>query len=191
MALLRSSSFCLLIASAAVPAIAQPAAPIAPSFAAARDGQRDFDFETGTWTTDVRVLRNPLSGKPPVWAAYRGASLVRALQDGRANLVELSVAGPAGRIEGVSLRLYDPQARQWSLNFASLRDGAMTPPVTGGFDDRGRGVFYGRDTLGPRAIRVRFVITQPSPNEAHFEQAFSADDGATWEVNWVAVDTRR
>ena len=83
-----------------------------------------------------------------------------------------------------------PGARRWSLNFASLRDGALTPPVIGGFGADGRGVFYGDDKLGERPIRVRFVITPVSADEARFEQAFSADGGATWEVNWIAVDRR-
>lgn len=137
----------LLMGGAGVSATAH-SAPDASSAEAVRDGQHDFDFEIGTWATDVRVLRNPLSGKQPVWAEYRGTSLVRSLMDGRANSVELSVAGPAGKIEGISLRLYDPGARRWSLNFASLRDGALTPPVIGGFGADGRGVFYGYDKLG-------------------------------------------
>jgi ketosteroid isomerase-like protein len=185
----RWLALALLIAATGTSAVAQPL-PAASSGKAARDGQRDFDFEIGEWATEVRVLRNPLSGQPPVWAEYRGTSLVRGLMDGGANSVELSVAGSAGKIEGISLRLYDPGARRWSLNFASLRDGAMTPPVIGGFGADGRGVFYGDDKLGGRAIRVRFVITQVSADEARFEQAFSADNGATWEVNWIAVDRR-
>lgn len=179
----------LLVAGAGGSAFAQPA-PAVSAAETARDGQRDFDFEIGDWATEVRVLRNPLSGKPPVWADYRGTSVVRGLMDGRANSVELSVAGPAGKIEGLSLRLYDPVARRWSLNYASLGNGAMTPPVVGGFGADGRGVFTGEDRLDGRAIRVRFVITPVSADEARFEQAFSADGGATWEVNWVAVDRR-
>lgn len=178
----------LLIALASVPAMAQSEPAV--SSETSRGGQRDFDFEIGEWATEVRVLRNPLSGKAAVWAEYRGISLVRSLMDGRANSVELSVAGPGGKIEGISLRLYDPGARQWSLNFAGLRDGALTPPVVGGFDADGRGVFYGDDKLGERPVRVRFVITPVSTDEARFEQAFSADHGATWEVNWIAVDRR-
>ena len=65
---------------------------------AARDGRHDFDWEIGTWTTKVRVLRNPLSGKPAEWAEYQGTSVVKPLMDGRWNFVELSVAGPAGKI---------------------------------------------------------------------------------------------
>jgi hypothetical protein len=167
------------------------AAPARPAAVPARDGQRDFDFEIGTWTTKVRVLRNPLSGQPPAWAEYEGTSLVRTLLDGRANFVELSVEGPSGKIEGGSLRLYNPQSRRWSLNFASLRNGMLTAPVYGAFDGRGQGLFYGQDMMDGRAILVRFIITQVSRREAHFDQAYSADGGETWETNWVAVDTLR
>jgi hypothetical protein len=63
--------------------------------------------------------------------------------------------------------------------------------VFGGFDASGRGVFHGQDMVDGRAVLVRFVITQASENEAHFEQAFSVDGGTTWEVNWIATDTRQ
>lgn len=179
----------LALACHAPPALAFQPSP-APA-AAARDGQRDFDFETGTWATEVRVRRNPLTGAAPDWADYRGTSMVRPIMAGRANIVELSVTGPAGRIEGVALRLYNPRSGQWSLNYASLGNGLLTAPVYGGFDARGRGTFFGQDMLDGRAILVRFVITQVSPDEARFEQAYSADGGATWEVNWIAVDRRR
>jgi len=184
----------VLIATALV-AVAAPlgfaTASHAQTPASLRDGQRDFDWEIGSWTTNVRVLRNPLSGKPPEWAEYVGTSVVKPVMDGRWNIVELSVAGPGGKIEGGSLRLYNPQARQWSLNFASLRNGLLTAPVYGSFDDRGIGRFYGSDMLDGRAILVRFVITPKSANEALFEQAYSVDGGATWETNWIATDTRR
>ena len=173
-----------LAVSAAQPGLAQaPAAP--PS------GYHGFDWELGTWTTNVRVRQNPLSGEAPKWAEYQGTSVVRALLDGRANFVELSVVREAGKIEGGSLRLFNPQSGQWSLNYASLRNGLLTAPVYGRFDASGRGLFYGQDMLDGRAILVRFVITQVSSREAHFEQAYSADGGATWETNWIARDTRR
>jgi hypothetical protein len=156
-----------------------------------RDGQHDFDWEIGNWTTNVRVRTNPLSGEPPKWAQYQGTSVVRSLLGGRANFVELSVQSSASRIEGGSLRLYNPKARQWSLNYANLRNGMLTAPVYGGFDGRGRGVFYGQDMLDGRAILIRFVVIQVSGKEARFEQAYSADGGASWENNWIAVDTKR
>jgi hypothetical protein len=157
----------------------------------ARDGRHDFDWEIGTWTTKVRVLRNPLSGKPAEWAEYQGTSVVKPLMDGRWNFVELSVAGPAGKIEGGALRLYNPKSGQWSLNYTPLSNGLLTAPVYGSFDERGIGRFYGSDTLDGRAILVRFVITAKSGGEATFEQSYSADGGVTWETNWLATDSRR
>ena len=168
-------------------AMAQNASPQS----AARDGRHDFDWEIGTWTTKVRVRRNPLSGAAPDWAEYEGTSVVKPLLDGRANFVELSVSGTRGRIEGGSLRLYNPKARQWSLNYASASGGVLTAPVFGSFDDRGRGTFYGEDTLDGRTILVRFLIVPVSPREVRFEQAYSTDGGQTWEDNWIAIDTRR
>jgi hypothetical protein len=37
---------------------------------------------------------------------------------------------------------------------------------------------------------VRFLVFRQGPDRARFEQAFSADGGATWETNWIAVDRR-
>jgi hypothetical protein len=180
------------VATAVLCLPASAAAQTAPAPAIqARGGQQDFDFEIGTWTTKVRVLRNPLSGVAPIWAEYQGISVVRPLLGGKANFVELAVHGPFGSIEGGSLRLYNPLTRQWSINFASLRNGMLTAPVYGGFDGRGRGLFHGQDMLDERAILVRFVIQQVSRREARFEQAYSADGGVTWETNWEAVDVLR
>ena len=39
-------------------------------------------------------------------------------------------------------------------------------------------------------IFVRFVISDITPNSCRFEQSFSDDGGKTWELNWIAVDTR-
>ena len=173
-----------------LPASAAAQTPPAPA-TQARDGQQDFDFEFGTWTTKVRVLRNPLSRGAPIWVKYQGTSVVRPLLGGKANFVELAVHGPSGSIEGGSLRLYNPLTRQWSINFASLRDGMLTAPVYGAFDGRGRGLFHGQDMLDGRAILVRFGIKQVTRREARFEQAYSADGGVTWEKNWEAVDVLR
>ena len=87
------------------------------------------------------------------------------------------------------LRLYNPQSRQWSLNFASSSGGTFSQPTIGEFKD-GRGEFFDQETLNGRALFVRFVISEITPNSCRFEQSFSDDGGKTWEVNWIAVDTR-
>ena len=150
--------------------------------AVVRDGQRDFDFEIGKWDTHLWRLEHPLSHSNS-WVEYWGTTDVRKVWNGRANLVELDVTGPAGRIEALSLRLYNPQTHQWSLNFASSAGGTMMPPTIGAFKN-GRGEFYDKETFNGRPILVRFVISDIKSDSCRFEQAFSEDDGKTWEVNW-------
>jgi hypothetical protein len=162
--------------------------PPTEQVATERDGQHDFDFEIGTWKTHLKRLEHPLTGST-TWVEYEGTTVVSKVWDGRANLVELEVDGPGGHIEALSLRLYNPQARQWSLNFASSAGGKLGTPTVGEFKD-GRGEFVDREDFNGRAIFVRFVITETSANSCSFEQAFSDDGGKTWEVNWIATDTR-
>jgi hypothetical protein len=153
-----------------------------------RDGQHDFDFEVGTWKTHLKRLQHPLTGST-TWVEYEGTTVVRKVWDGRAVLLELVADGPAGHFEGLSLRLYNPQSHQWSLNFANSSSGTLSQPTIGEFKN-GRGEFYDQEDLNGRAIFVRFVISDITPNSCRFEQAFSDDGGKTWEVNWIAIDTR-
>jgi hypothetical protein len=154
-----------------------------------RDGQHDFDFEIGTWRTHLKRLLHPLSGST-TWVEYQGTTTVREVWNGQANLVELEVDGSKGHIEALSLRLYNPAAHQWSLNFSNSSSGTLGTPTVGEFKGD-RGEFYDQETLGARTILVRFVIVKVSQAATHFEQSFSDDGGKTWEVNWIADDARK
>ena len=90
----------------------------------------------------------------------------------------------------MSLRLYNPEAKQWSLNYATSKGGALGTPTVGEFEN-GRGEFYDIEEFGGRMILVRNVWSDITPTSCRFEQAFSEDGGKTWEVNWIATDTRR
>jgi hypothetical protein len=196
MNLLRYVRACLLMGSLVVLEPLQASAqqgsdasktPLKPA-PTERDGQHDFDFEIGTWKTHLSRLQHPLSGST-VWIEYEGTTVVRKVWNGRANLVELDVTGAAGHIEGLSLRLYNPQSRQWSLNFSNSAAGTLSQPTIGEFKNR-RGEFFDQELFNGRAILVRFVVFDIKPDSVRFEQAFSDDGGKTWEVNWIATDTR-
>lgn len=152
-------------------------------------GPHDFDFEFGAWRTHVRVLAHPLT-ESQTWVQYDGTSLVRKIWQGAANLVELDVRSKSGgRLRLASLRLYDPATRQWGLYTSNVRTGTLGVPAVGGFSG-GRGVFYDKEVWDGKPILVRFAITPRSSAAVHFVQAFSTDDGKTWETNWIADDTR-
>jgi hypothetical protein len=175
------AALCGLWVAMAVSAAETPNVP-------ARDGQHDFDFEFGAWRAHVSRLKHPLSGSKE-WVQYDGPSIVRKVWDGRANLGEIDLAGPAGRIRGLSLRLYDPAARQWRISWANAADGLLGTAMVGGFAN-GRGEFYDQETYDGRAVFVRFIFSDITPTTFRLEQAFSADGGKTWEANWIATFAR-
>jgi hypothetical protein len=176
---LRTCMLCLLGVSAG--AFAQ-----APG--AADNGAHDFDFDIGTWKTHIERLAHPLTGST-TWIHYEGRSVIRKVWNGGANLVELEADSPAGHIQALSLRLYNPESHQWTLNFCNSAVGALGQPTVGEFKN-GQGEFTDQETLNGRSIWVRFVISDISPTEVRYVQSFSGDGGKTWEVNWIATDTR-
>jgi hypothetical protein len=170
---------------------ADPAKTGSQQAVALHDGQHDFDFEIGTWKIHLKRLEHRLVGSTN-WVEFDGTSVTRKVWDGRANLEEFETDSPAGgHIEGLTLRLYDPQTHQWSLYWATSKSGAMGPPTIGEFKD-GRGEFFDTEPSGPngRSILVRFIWSDITPNSAHFEQSYSNDGGKTWEVNWITDQTR-
>jgi hypothetical protein len=172
-----------------LPCLAEAQPPSkAGSPAADRGGQHDFDFELGTWKTQLKVLVHPLTGST-TWVEMNGTTVVERIWQGRANLVQLEVDGPSGHVEALSLRLYNPESHQWSLNFANSKTGALGVPTVGEFTN-GRGEFYDQEPINGRMVLVRNIWSDITPDACHFEQAFSSDGGKTWETNWIATDTR-
>ena len=175
-----------LVAAWPVPSNAQTTAKPQPR--TLRDGQHDFDFDIGVWKTHVVRLQHPLTGSTD-WAEYDGTTVVSKVWNGRANLAELEADGAAGHLEVLSLRLYNPESHQWSLNTASSRSGTISVPTIGEFQN-GRGEFFDTEPFNGRSVLVRNVWSDITPDSCRFEQSFSADGGKTWEVNWIATDTR-
>ena len=160
-----------------------PGLTTSPQPVSEENRQGDFDFNLGRWKTHVTRLKNPLTGST-AWVEYDGTSFVRPVWNGRASLFELEVDGPAGHIEGVGLRLYNPESHQWSLNWANSADGAITKPMIGQFKN-GRGQFFDQELFNGRSIFARNGFSDITPESSRFEQAFSDDGGQTWETNWI------
>ncbi len=154
-----------------------------PTNAAARDGQSDFDFAIGSWKTHLTRRLHPLTGST-TWVEYDGSAVVRKVWNGRANLEEFEADGPAGHIEGLTLRLYNSESHQWSDNWATSNDGTISQPMIGEFKN-GRGESYDQEPFNGRAIFVRWVWSDITRASCRFEQAFSDDGGKTWEANWI------
>ena len=156
---------------------------------AERDGQRDFDFELGSWKIHLKRLEHPLTGSSS-WVEFDGISVTRKVWNGRAELEQFETDGAAGHIEGLTLRLYNPQSRQWSLYWANSKNGMVELPACVGEFRNGRGEFIDQEPFNGRMILVRMVWSEITPTSAHSEQSFSDDGGKTWEVNWITDQTR-
>ncbi len=166
------------------PALARPRADTSN----ARDGQHDFDFVVGTWTSHIKRLQHPLAGSS-TWIEMNAKVVTRKVWGGKAELEEIEADGPMGHWESLTLFLYNPQSHQWSLNFANSSDGTLTQPCIGEFRD-GRGEFIDQEAYNGRIILVRVTWSDITPNSHRFEQAFSDDEGKTWETNFIAIKTR-
>jgi hypothetical protein len=123
------------------------------------------------------------------WIEMDGTTEVRKIWDGRANLAQFNADGPAGKLELLSLRTYNPTTHQWSLAFATPNVGMLGVRSVGQFKN-GRGDFYDQEPINGRSVLVRFSIWGITANTAQSEQAFSDDGGETWEVNWINRYTR-
>jgi hypothetical protein len=152
------------------------------------DHQHDFDWEIGDWKVHLRRLLHPLTGSKS-WVEYEGTARVQKVWNGKANLLELELNGSAGHIEGLSLRLYNPQSERWSVYFATSDDGSLGTPMVGQFHD-GRGEFSDRESFHGKMIDLHFVFSNVTEKSFHGEQSFSGDGGKSWETNWIEDFTR-
>jgi len=155
------------------------------------DGAHDFDFLIGDWKAHVRRLPDRLVGST-TWVEYDGISRHKKLLDSNANFEEFEVESRDKklRIKAQTLRLYNPASHQWSIYLVDLDKGTLElPPVIGQFTGK-RGELYNQQDWKGRAVLVRYQWTDISPTSARMEQAFSADGGKTWEVNWICELTR-
>ncbi len=165
------------------------AAPVVPAPPALHDGLHDFDAGLGAWKEHTMRLDKPLTGSTN-WFPVEGYSRSWSVLGGRVNVVEYDGDGPKGHLSLISIRIYDPETKQWRMNFSTPARGSLWPtPMVGSFRD-GRGEFYSQDDIDGRAVLVRFSFIPESPTAQRSEQAFSVDGGKTWETNWINEYTR-
>jgi hypothetical protein len=168
------------------PAMSQVTAK--PAAAAERDGSHDFDFEFGEWRVRHRVKR----GADGTWSEFDGTASVRPLMTGAANVEDNQFNRPEGVTHGIALRAYDPKTREWAIWWVDGRDplGTLDPPTKGRFED-GVGKFYWKGEYNGKSMQTRFTWSHITKNSARWEQAYSYDDGKTWDTNWVMEFRRK
>jgi hypothetical protein len=148
-------------------------------------GLHDFDFLFGHWRVHHRKLKVRLANNHD-WIRFDGTLFSQSLMGGYANVDDDVFEAPGGTYRGVAPRSFDAKSKQWSIWWMDSRapTAPMDPPVRGSFRD-GVGTFFANDTFNGKPIRVRFTWFGITSTSCHWEQAFSADGGKTWETNWI------
>ena len=149
----------------------------------------DFDFIIGDWKVHHRRLNSRLTGCSD-WTTFSGLSSTRKVLGGFGNLEDNVLHFPEGDVLAAAFRSYDPESKKWAIWWLDRRNPHhLDVPLIGSFSNH-VGVFYANDTLDGMPIRVRFTWNANLSGNPTWEQAFSPDDGATWETNWTMEFSR-
>jgi len=152
----------------------------------------DFNFLNGKWKMYHRRLNKRLENCRD-WTEFESVDSNYNILSGKANMDIYSTTempGMEGKLfEGATLRLFDPKTKLWSLYWVASNRGVLDPPVVGSFENN-IGHFFAKDSFNGRPIIVVFRWDVRDKNKPVWSQAFSVDNGNTWEWNWYNVSER-
>jgi len=152
----------------------------------------DFDFLVGKWKMHNRHLNKRLENCQD-WTEFDSTSTNSKILANTADMDTYSTTqfpGQEGKLfEGLTLRLFDPKTRLWSLYWVASNTGTIDPPQVGSFEN-GVGHFFAKDTFKGKPIIVVFRWDARNKERPLWGQAFSADNGKTWEWNSINVSER-
>jgi predicted enzyme related to lactoylglutathione lyase len=145
--------------------------------------ENDFDFLVGTWKILNRKLKTRLSNSNE-WLEFAATLEMRKILNGLGNFESFKATLEGKPFEGMALRLFDPKSRLWSIYWADSNAGVLDRnPVVGSFEGT-LGKFYARDVFNGKEITVLYQWDKKDPQQPRWSQAFSVDNGKTWEWNW-------
>ncbi|HTF22039.1 MAG TPA: hypothetical protein VK658_28355 [Chryseolinea sp.] len=149
----------------------------------------DFDFLVGSWQIENKKLKSRLAGSNE-WLEFQATGTMRKILHGLGNIDDFVTTVDGMPFEGMSLRLFSPQTKLWNIYWADTNSAALEKPVSGSFEN-GMGKFFTRDVFNNKEILVQFKWDVTNPQIPVWSQAFSADDGKTWEWNWYMTFLRQ
>lgn len=152
----------------------------------------DFDFLAGKWTMDNKRLKTRLNNCTE-WVEYKSDDEnFGPVLNGIANIdIYRTTYNQVNNkpYEGLTLRLFNPQTKLWSLYWVDSNTGVLDPPVVGSFEGS-VGTFYCKDIFQGKPIIVMFKWNKTDLNNPVWSQAFSPDNGKTWEMNLTNTSHR-
>jgi len=150
--------------------------------ASARSSQKDFDFFIGKWRIKNRKLRSRLTGCNE-WVEFEATQTDYKALNGLANMDHFYATLNGKPFEGMTIRLFDPKTRLWSIYWSDSNTGQLDKPVVGSFE-KNIGHFYTRDNFQGKDIIMLFQWDKTDKDNPVWSQAYSTDNGLSWEWNW-------
>jgi len=154
----------------------------------ATSSEHDFDYLVGTWKLRNRKLKSRLTHSTE-WIAFESRVEMHQILNGLGNIDKYTDQASGKPFEGVAVRLFDSNTRLWSIYWADGSRGSFDPPQVGSFENK-VGHFFARDTFKGQPIIVVFRWDVRNPRLPIWSQAFSTDEGKTWEWNSINVSER-
>lgn len=143
----------------------------------------DYDFLMGRHAVHHKKLKARFANCHE-WINIDGEKTTEKILSGLGNIERHSLPDANDKfIEAIALRLFNPQTRLWSLYWADDIHGTLDSPLTGSFEHN-LGVFFGWDSWNGKPILVQFQYDRKDPENPVWGQAFSVDNGLSWEWNW-------
>jgi hypothetical protein len=155
---------------------------------ASTSSSKDFNFILGKWNIHNRKLKSRLNNCQE-WTEFEATEEVRPVLTGLGNVENMKATIGDLKYEGMGIRLFDPKDRLWSIYWADNQAGKLDKPVVGSFDKH-TGRFFTEDIFEGQKIIVQFCWDVSDPDKPVWSQAFSTDQGKTWEWNWYMYFSR-
>jgi hypothetical protein len=156
--------------------------------ASATSSKTDFDFLIGKWKLSHERLKSRFTNSDE-WEEFETTLVDYKILEGMGNEDVGNFFVDGKEYEGRTIRIFERKTRLWRLHWVTSFTGLMDPPVVGSFEN-GIGHFFTKDTFKGRPIIMMFRWDKRDPEHPIWSQAFSADNGKTWEWNSYNVSNR-
>jgi hypothetical protein len=157
--------------------------------ASEKSSPNDFDFLIGKWKVHNRILKTRLNNSNE-WIEFEAFAECRKILNGFGNIDSFQMVRDGKTQEGMALRLFSPKKRLWSIYWANSDSVVLDVPQIGSFENK-IGKFYARDIFNGKQIIVLYHWDARKADVPGWSQAFSPDNGRTWEWNWYMTFHRQ
>ena len=144
--------------------------------------KHDFDFFEGSWKLHNKKLKSKLNNCTE-WIEFESTQEMYTILNGIGNIDNFLATFDGQPFEGMTVRLFNPKTNLWSIYWADSNNGKLDPPVLGSFENN-IGHFFTKDIFDEKNVLVVFRWDATDPDNPVWSQAFSDDNGKTWEWNW-------